>query len=183
MLPQTTVILGGARSGKSSYAERLIDMSGLPKTYIATAQVWDDEMRDRVDQHKTARGPEWQTIESPFGINKTLYDMPPGRAVLLDCVTLWLSNVMIADDDADSVVHINSEVDQLIQTITQCKSPVVVVSNEVGQGIVPENALARRFRDVHGRMNQRLAAQADLAVLVTAGLPLVLKGELPKGAK
>lgn len=173
MLPPLSVIIGGARSGKSAFAEKLVMESGRPRVYIATAQPWDDEMRIRIDQHVKDRGDGWRTEEAPRDLLAPLARVGAGEAVLLDCATLWLSNQMLADADLEG------ETDRLLQALARCAAPVVVVTNEVGQGIVPENALARRFRDAQGRLNQRLAAQAGLAVLVVAGLPLVLRGQLP----
>lgn len=167
-LPSLTLVLGGARSGKSTYAEGLIESVG-GGVYIATAEVLDQEMRDRVKDHRDRRGALWKTVEEPLdlgGALRTNGDKP----VLIDCLTLWLSNIMLADRD------VASEVKSLISTISECAAPVVMVSNEVGLGIVPENALARAFRDEAGRMNQRLAAVADRVVFIAAGLPLGLKG-------
>jgi len=132
-------------------------------------------MQDRIDQHKTQRGPDWRTIEAPIDVVGALAKVTPQEAVLLDCATLWLSNQMLAEAD------LRIETDRLLQALAACTGDVVIVSNEVGQGIVPDNALARQFRDAQGRLNQLLAAQSDLAVLVCAGLPLVLKGSLPEG--
>ena len=172
-LPALTLVLGGARSGKSRMAERLVSATGLKRHYIATAEAWDDEMRARIAQHQTGRGTEWQTWNVPRGVGQVLTEIPEGEVVLLDCATLWLSNHLLADADIDAMT------DLLLSALGDCASPVVVVSNEVGMGIVPDNALARAFRDHQGRLNQRLAAQADLVVGVMAGLPFVLKGVLP----
>lgn len=146
--------------------------SGRAPVYIATAQAWDDEMRARIAEHR-ARRTEWRTIEAPRDIASALARAGPGDAVLLDCATLWLTNAMLAGEDLAAAQ------DDLCTALAACPAPVVVVTNEVGLSIVPENALARAFRDVQGRLNQRLAAQAGLAVAVWAGLPLVLKGRLP----
>jgi adenosylcobinamide kinase/adenosylcobinamide-phosphate guanylyltransferase len=168
-LPKLTLVLGGAASGKSAYAESVITNSGLQKVYIATAQVWDDEMAAKVARHRDMRGAGWQTIEEPRDLPPVLAQMQPDQAVLLDCATLWLTNVILAEDD------LNVAQADLLAALAQCKAPVVIVTNEVGQGIVPENALARRFRSAQGALNQALAAQADHVVAVMAGLPLVLK--------
>ena len=173
MLPKQTLILGGARSGKSAFAERLTTAFNAPRTYIATAQAHDDEMRARIAAHLDQRGTQWRTIEAPLNTADALRALPADTVALLDCATLWLSNHLLADSDLDA------ETDALLKAITCAPCPVITVSNEVGQGIVPENALARRFRDAQGRLNQRLAAQSDLAVLIAVGLPLVLKGSLP----
>lgn len=172
ILPQLCLILGGARSGKSGLAESLVMDTGLPRHYIATAEGWDDEMRLRIAQHQTSRGKDWTTWSVPRDVAGTLAQVPNGQVVLLDCATLWLTNHMLADAD------ITVESAALFRALSACASPVVVVSNEVGWGIVPENALARAFRDHQGRLNQQLAAQAGLVVGVMAGLPMVLKGTI-----
>jgi len=166
------LILGGARSGKSRLAEGLVTDTALPRHYIATAEAWDDEMRDRIARHQADRGPDWTTWSVPRDVAGVLAQVPPGQAVLLDCATLWLTNHMLAEAD------IAAETAALLAALATCASAVVVVSNEVGWGIVPENALARAFRDHQGRLNQQLAAQAGLVASVMAGLPLVLKGTL-----
>ena len=169
--PHLSLILGGARSGKSRLAEKLCYISGLPRSYIATAEAWDDEMRARIAQHIADRGADWTTIEAPHDLVGAL-----ARAkgvVLIDCATLWLTNVMLAEGDIDA------ETAQLIAALQAYPDPVIIVSNEVGWGIVPDNRLARDFRDAQGRLNQRLAEVADTVVGVMAGLPLVLKGQLP----
>jgi adenosylcobinamide kinase / adenosylcobinamide-phosphate guanylyltransferase len=178
LIPQTrhlSLVIGGARSGKSAQAERLVQATGRPRIYIATAQAWDDEMRDRIARHQQDRGQGWQTFEAPLDLCAALAGVPESAAVLIDCATLWLSNQMLADRDPEA------ESRALLDGLATCAAPVTIVSNEVGWSIVPENALARRFRDAQGRLNQRLAAQADLVVAVMAGLPMVLKGALPEG--
>ena len=174
--PRLSVVLGGARSGKSRAAEALVRAANLPKTYIATAQAWDDEMRARIDAHKPDRGDDWYTIESPRDLPAALASALPG-IVLIDCATLWLTNVILAEAD------LGAETDALLSALRSSANPVVIVTNEVGWSIVPENALARRFRDDQGRLNQRLAAEADLVLAVIAGLPLVLKGQMPQAAR
>ena len=144
-----------------------------PKVYIASAQAFDDELQDRIAAHKDQRGQGWHTVEAPLDVAAALDTITADQIVLFDCATLWLTNHLLADHD------LARECDRLITALDTCAGDVVVVSNEVGQGIVPENAMARQFRDDQGRLNQRLAAWADLAVLVVAGLPMVLKGELP----
>lgn len=172
ILPHLTLVLGGARSGKSRLAEELATDTGLPRHYIATAEAWDDEMRDRIALHQAQRGSDWTTWNAPHNVPPVLAQIRPGQVVLLDCATLWLTNHMLADADiADQTVS-------LLAALADCASSVVVVSNEVGWSIVPENALARAFRDHQGRLNQRLAAEAGLVVAVMAGLPMVLKGRL-----
>jgi len=171
-----TLVLGGARSGKSALAERLIRATGKAPVYIATAEARDDEMRARIARHRADRGAGgWRTIEAPRDLPGALAGIGPQEAVLIDCATLWLTNVMLAGGDTQA------EAAAWFAAMAASQAPVVVVSNEVGQGIVPENALARRFRDAQGRLNQQLAARADCAFVVFAGLPLVLKGALPDG--
>ena len=131
-------------------------------------------MRDRITQHIADRGPDWTTIESPLDITAALASCDPSGAILLDCATLWLSNVLLAGQDLDQACH------RLVDSLIASPAPIVVVSNEVGWGIVPENALARQFRDAQGRLNQKIASQAGLVVGVMAGLPMVLKGTLPE---
>ncbi|MES2665041.1 MAG: bifunctional adenosylcobinamide kinase/adenosylcobinamide-phosphate guanylyltransferase [Pseudomonadota bacterium] len=171
-LPALTLVVGGAKSGKSGLAERLITASARPRTYIATAEGWDAEMRARIADHRRSRGPDWTTVEAPLNLGAALDAVPVAHAVLVDCATLWLTNHLLADHDTAA------EGAALLAALSRCKAPVVVVSNEVGWGIVPDNALARRFRDAQGRLNQDLAAQAGLVLGVMAGLPFVLKGSL-----
>ena len=172
-LPALTLVIGGARSGKSAFAERLILVSRRPRRYIATAEAWDDEMRARIAAHQRDRGGDWTTIEAPLDLAAALATARPGEAVLVDCATLWLTNHLLADHD------LHSEAETLVAALATCPAPVVIVSNETGWGIVPDNALARRFRDEQGRLNQRLAHVAGLVVTVIAGLPLALKGTIP----
>lgn len=173
-LPGLTLVIGGAASGKSAAAEALVRGQAGRRVYIATAQAFDDEMRARIDAHRNMRaGDGWRTIEAPFDLSGALEGLGGGDVVLLDCATFWLSNVMLAERDWQA------EADRLIAALLACPAPVVVVSNETGQGIVPDNALARAFREAQGRLNQRLAAEAGLVLAVMAGLRLVLKGEAP----
>ncbi len=172
-LQKFTLVLGGAGSGKSAFAEGLITGSGRSAVYVATAQIWDDEMADKVARHRSMRGNGWRTVEEPLDIGQALSGVAAKDAVLIDCATLWLTNVILSDADL-----LQAEAG-LFAAIDRCPAPIVIVSNEVGQGIVPDNALSRRFRNAQGRLNQRLAARAALVVVVMAGLPLVLKGTLP----
>jgi adenosylcobinamide kinase/adenosylcobinamide-phosphate guanylyltransferase len=165
-LDRSTLVLGGARSGKSRYAEALVTALPPPWTYVATAQIFDREMRERVDAHRAARAAGWVTIEEPLDLAGALAAAGP---VLVDCLTLWLTNVMLAERDVDAGVA------ALLAALKDRTAPCVLVSNEVGLGIVPDNALARRFRDAAGVLHQRLAAQADRVVFMVAGLPLVVK--------
>jgi adenosylcobinamide kinase/adenosylcobinamide-phosphate guanylyltransferase len=168
--PQSTLVIGGARSGKSRYAEQLVMSLPPPWTYVATAEKSDDEMAARIAEHRERRGARWQTVEAPLDLAGQL-EARPEAAALVDCLTLWLSNVMFADRDVEA------EMTRLEAVIAARSSPLVMVSNEVGSGIVPDNALARRFRDLQGRLNQRVAARTDRVVLVVAGLPMILKGQ------
>ncbi len=165
-----TLILGGARSGKSRLAEELALQRKGPLAYIATAEAWDDEMRERIARHKARRDGRWRNIEAPLGVAEELQAVPVDTAaVLVDCLTLWLSNQMHAGGDVDA------ETANLLDALGAARCPVIVVSNEVGLGIVPENRLARDFRDAQGRLNQQVAAIADHVIFTAAGLPLVLK--------
>lgn len=172
-LPKLTFVLGGASSGKSAFAEGLVVATGAPRVYVATSQIYDDEMAAKVRDHVAARGNDWHTIEEPLDMAKALSQVGEDQVVLLDCASMWLTNHMMAEHD------LAVETEALIAALAACKGRVIVVSNEVGMGIVPDNALARRFRIAQGKLNQRLAAAADLAVFVIAGLPQVLKGDLP----
>jgi adenosylcobinamide kinase / adenosylcobinamide-phosphate guanylyltransferase len=165
-----TLVLGGARSGKSRYAEGLITALPAPWIYVATAQAGDAEMAERIATHRAQRGTGWQAIEAPHDLARALDTAPAGAPVLVDCLTIWLSNRMLADAD------VTADIRHLEDALGRRVGPVVLVSNEVGSGIVPDNALARRFRDLQGRLNQRMAARADRVALVVAGLPLMLKG-------
>ncbi|GAB4261942.1 MAG: bifunctional adenosylcobinamide kinase/adenosylcobinamide-phosphate guanylyltransferase [Pararhodobacter sp.] len=170
-----TLVLGGARSGKSGFAETLLlrDAAGTTSVYIATAEARDDEMRARIAQHRIRRdGQGWRTLEAPLDLPGALAGLAPGAPVLIDCLTLWLTNVMLAQRDVDAACT------ALRVAIAAHDGPLVAVANEVGLGIVPENALARRFRDAAGRLNQDLAKEVGRVVFVAAGLPLVLKGAL-----
>jgi adenosylcobinamide kinase / adenosylcobinamide-phosphate guanylyltransferase len=168
-IPTVILVLGGARSGKSQYAERLIATSPPPWTYIATAEAGDVEMAERIAAHRARRGTNWRTVEAPHDLATALADAESTFPVIVDCLTLWLSNRMLAGAD------IEAETAHLKAALDGRRAPVVLVSNEVGLGIVPENALARRFRDLQGRLNQRMAARANRVVLMVAGLPLVVK--------
>ena len=166
-----SLILGGARSGKSRLGEMLITALPVPWTYIATAQAFDDEMRDRIAAHRAERVPGWRTIEAPLDLAGAIAGaQSAGHPILVDCLTLWLSNVMLADRDIDA------ESQRLLVALTDVTQPITLVSNEVGLGIVPDNTLARRFRDAQGRLNQSVAALAGRVIFMAAGLPLILKG-------
>jgi adenosylcobinamide kinase/adenosylcobinamide-phosphate guanylyltransferase len=165
-----TLVLGGARSGKSRYAESLITAQPAPWIYLATAQAHDAEMAERIAGHRARRGAGWRTTETPDDLAVALAGAPEPAPVLVDCLTLWLSNRMLAGADVEA------EIDRLEEALDRRAGTVVLVSNEVGFGIVPDNALARRFRDLQGRLNQRMAARAERVVLMVAGVPLNVKG-------
>lgn len=175
-----TLVIGGARSGKSRFAEALARRSGLARVYIATATAFDDEMRERIAQHRADRARDgWRTVEEPLELAGALrHEATPGRIVLVDCLTLWLTNVMLGGaaerQQGDAAVACS----RLAAILPDLAGPVVFVSNEVGSGIVPDNKLARDFRDAQGRLNQAVAEACDRVVLVAAGLPLTLKGEI-----
>lgn len=176
-LVQLTLVLGGARSGKSAFAEAMVAahatrISQLP-FYLATAEARDDEMAERIRRHQDHRGSPWRTIEVPLAVSSALVDLPAGAPVLLDCLTLWLSNLMLAEKSDTASVEI--DVTSLLAGLERAPGPVVVVSSDVSSGVIPDNALARAFRDHAGLLNQRIAAAARRVILVTAGLPLVLK--------
>ena len=170
----TTLVLGGARSGKSVFAERLVDDSDLAPVYLATATAGDDEMRLRIDHHRARRGPHWHTVEEPLDLVGALCrERARERAVLVDCLTLWLSNLMHAGRDPAT------ESARLADWLRAASGPIVLVSNEVGLGLVPETPLGRSFRDAQGRLNQDVAAAVSDVVFVAAGLPLWLKRSTP----
>ncbi len=173
--PQLSLILGGARSGKSAFAEALATSANRPRTYIATSQAFDAEMVVKIAKHRHDRGLDWHTIEAPLDIGAALAEVAPGSAVLIDCLTLWLSNQMLGEADIDA------EITKLLTVLSASPNPVICVSNEVGMGLVPDTPLGRQFRDLQGRVNRKIAEQSDLAVFVAAGLPLTLKGTLPEG--
>lgn len=176
VLPRLTLVLGGASSGKSAFAEHLLASSGRHMIYVATGQAFDEEMRVKIVAHQARRGSDWTTVEAPLDLSPAFEEADALSVVLIDCATLWLSNHMLAGHDLATVET------RLLKQIHASEAPVVVVSNEVGQGIVPATAEGRHFRNAQGRLNRSLAARADLVVAVMAGLPLVLKGQLPEGA-
>jgi adenosylcobinamide kinase/adenosylcobinamide-phosphate guanylyltransferase len=170
-LPAITLVLGGARSGKSRHAERLIEQAATAGIYCATAEAGDAEMAERIAAHRARRGAFWRTVEAPLALARAIrMESRADRPVLVDCLTLWLTNVMLAERE------IEAEVAALVAALREAAGPVVLVANEVGLGLVPETPLGRRFRDEAGRLNQEIAALADRVVFMAAGLPLVLKG-------
>ena len=167
---RSLLVLGGARSGKSRFAQTRAEQSGLDPVFIATAQAYDAEMAARIARHARARDARWRLVEAPLHLVDAMVEAAaPGRILLVDCLTLWLTNIMLRGDDLEAGTQ------RLIAAIAGLDGPALFVSNEVGSGIVPDNALARRFRDAQGRLNQALAQVCDAAVLVTAGLPQMLK--------
>lgn len=167
--PTVTLILGGARSGKSAFAERLAG-SAVNPVYLATGQPLDDEMRDRIEQHRRRRGRHWTTLEEPLRLVGAIDDVAaPNRPVLVDCLTLWLSNLLLAGRDPQA------ETGPLLTLLAAPPGPVILVSNEVGLGVVPEHRLGREFRDHAGRLHQAIAEVAQRVYLLVAGLPLTLK--------
>lgn len=163
------LITGGARSGKSRLAEDRTLSLGPAAVYIATAQAHDAEMAARIAAHQARRGPEWTTVPAPMDLPGALEATDGQGPRLVDCLTLWLTNVMLADRDW------RSDADALLAALDRQRDPVVLVTNEVGMGIVPDNALARAFRDAAGALNQRIAARADQVILAVSGLPLRVK--------
>lgn len=165
------LVLGGARSGKSRHAQQLAESYGDKRLFIATAQGFDEEMRDRIRRHQADRDASWRTVDAPLqladGIRQAAGERRP---ILVDCLTLWVSNLLLADADIEAAA------DELLAVVAACPCPLILVANEVGFGIVPDNALARRFRDAAGRLNQQVAAVCDAVDLVVAGLPLRIKG-------
>lgn len=168
-----TVVTGGSRSGKSVYAEtyavNLANAENVGLIYIATAEAFDAEMQARIDEHQQRRGSEWVNVHAPLDLANALLSTDGRGVCLVDCLTIWLNNVMFSEQNIDVAT------DSLLDAISQRQDPVVFVTNEVGSGIVPENALARRFRDEAGRLNQRVAAIADEVYVSISGIPLRLK--------
>lgn len=170
ILPSLTLVLGGQRSGKSSHAEGLIclDKGAL---YVATAQALDKEMKERIGAHKNRRGKNWTTVEEPLDLATALLSNDKaGRPILIDSLAMWVSNLLARDEEVEKQIL------ALIKALENIKSPIVIVSDEVGLGIIPDNALARRFIDELGKLNQLIATRADNVIFVTAGLPILLKG-------
>ncbi|MGH6632527.1 bifunctional adenosylcobinamide kinase/adenosylcobinamide-phosphate guanylyltransferase [Sphingopyxis sp.] len=167
-------VLGGARSGKSRYAQARAEVAGGNPVFVATAEAFDDEMRDRIARHRADRDARWTTVEAPRDLPAAIDALnSEGAIVLVDCLTLWVSNLLLADADIPLASR------QLCHAISRFEGRLILVANEVGLGIVPDNALARAFRDAAGQLNQSVAATAEEVVLLTAGLPLTLK---PRGA-
>ena len=168
------LVIGGARSGKSSLALDICNKMEGNRYFIATAQAFDDEMEGRIKRHQEERGNEWKTIEEAIGIAEKIKEVEGDEAIILvDCLTLWLSNLyMKYESDTDSVYD---KIDELLDRLAETKGRIVLVSNEVGMGIVPENKLARLYRDAAGTMNRKIAEKANKVVITFSGLPIVLK--------
>ena len=168
-----TLVLGGARSGKSAYALEAAQINatarGATLVMLATAEALDDDMKDRIARHKAERGPTWETVEVPLELAEAIGNLKPENAAVIDCLTLWVSNLMMKDADVEDAGT------AVLAALSHSRCATWVVSNEVGLGVVPDNALARRFRDVCGRLHRQIAAQADHVVMLVAGLPLTLK--------
>lgn len=169
-LPHLTFVLGGGRSGKSRQAEGLVMATPAPWTYIATAEAYDDEMRARIATHQSRRGAGWMTVESPISLPEAIIGAAPQAPMLVDCLSMWVSNLMLGDRDLPGAFKAFDD------ALAKRTAPTVLVSNEVGLSIVPDNALGRAFRDELGLLNQRVAAQAAHVVFMVAGLPMVVKG-------
>ena len=167
-IPHLSLVLGGARSGKSRHAEALVEARPAPWTYIATAQAWDEERRARIAEHRAGRPAGWETVDAPLDLPETIA-AHAGRPILVDCLTLWLTNLILAERDTAQAGA------ALLAACERASAPLVLVGNEVGLGIVPDNALARRFRDEAGRLHQALAARAGRVVFMVAGLPMQVK--------
>jgi len=171
------LILGGARSGKSAYAEALATASGFPVTYIATAQVYDQEFQQRVDHHQQRRPSHWMTLEQSFALGKTLRQhAKPEQCIIVDCLTLWLAQCICPDCEQPADFSWDEERQSLLEVIPELPGSVLIVSNEVGMGIVPLGEINRRFQDEQGRLNQAIAKLASKVSFIAAGLPLSLKG-------
>ncbi len=166
---RSVLVLGGARSGKSAYAQGLAESASPERIYLATAQAGDREMTARIARHQADRGHGWTTVEEPLALADALAAARPGRATLVDCLTLWLSNLMLAGRD------VGAEIARLAEAVGALEGPAVLVSNEVGLGLVPETELGREFRDWQGRANRMVAQACDAVVFVAAGLPMLMK--------
>lgn len=169
-----TFITGGRRSGKSAHALKLAEQTGEKRLYIATAQALDDEMNARIAQHKKERGDRWETIEEPVNVAQSIKNADNYDIFLLDCLTLWLCNIMYEEETNEKVIKL---IEELVEACKTCDNPLIVISNETGSGIVPDNAMSRRFSDLAGIMNQKMAAAADQVIITVSGIPLTIKGD------
>ena len=175
-MKEIVFVLGGCRSGKSRFALDYANRQYRKKIFLATSQALDDEMERRIAQHRKARGPDWTTIEETTNITETLVSLNTNyELVLIDCLTIWISNLLMDGETEDQII---SRTENLLESMKKVDQSIIVVSNEVGAGIVPENKMAREFRDIIGILNQRVAACSDAVVLTVAGLPHVIKGKL-----
>jgi adenosylcobinamide kinase/adenosylcobinamide-phosphate guanylyltransferase len=177
LLPNLTLIIGGACSGKTKFAENLTLNNGLNNLYIATAEPFDKEMKSKIDLHQKSRAlQKWKTIEAFHNLAETLEGMKEVKfdTILIDCLTMWLTNKFLKNKD------LTQEFSRLVESVREQKMKLVIVTNELGYGIVPDNKMAREFRNLNGQLNQQIAAEADLVIQVVAGLPCTLKGTLPK---
>lgn len=170
-LPNVTLVLGGARSGKSRHAQALAEDSPPPWVYIATAEARDEEMRARIAEHRRMRGNGWLTVAAPIDLAAALLEAEASAPIVVDCLTLWLTNLMLGEQDVAAAVK------RLEEALMQRRAPTILVSNEVGLGIVPETPIGRAFRDEAGTLNQRLAERVGQAIFMVAGRPLKLKGQ------
>ena len=169
-----TFITGGRRSGKSAHALKLAEKVGEKRLYIATAQALDDEMNSRIAQHRKERGDGWETVEEPINVFQHLKNAVNYDILLLDCLTLWLCNIMHNEDANEKVIE---QIEELVEVCKTCDNALIVISNETGSGIVPDNAMSRRFSDLAGIMNQKMAAAADQVIITVSGIPLTIKGD------
>jgi adenosylcobinamide kinase/adenosylcobinamide-phosphate guanylyltransferase len=170
MIAHSLFVLGGARSGKSRYAQARAEKTALRRLFIATAQVFDQEMEGRIARHRAERGESWETIEAPIELAGVIHARARADTIILiDCLTLWTSNLMLAEHDVAAATE------TLIEAVASARGPIILVSNEVGLGIVPDNALARRFRDEAGIVNQQVAAAVDEVQFLVSGLPISMK--------
>ena len=166
-----TLILGGARSGKSRYALELGESLGVDRVFVATGVGFDVGMRERIDRHRADRDVSWRTVEEAVEVWDVIRsECRAGRVVVLDCLTLWLNNLMLEERDVEL------DIERLVESLESVYGALILVSNEIGLGLVPDTELGREFRDLHGRMNQRVAAVCDRVVFMVAGLPVVVKG-------
>jgi adenosylcobinamide kinase / adenosylcobinamide-phosphate guanylyltransferase len=185
-MARVILITGGSRSGKSAFAQTVAESLPGPRVFIATCPVLDEEMRTRIRKHREARaGRGWETVEEQADLAAALASASHARVILVDCLTLWINNLLYRAEQSGHLVTEDDVTQHCRAVLAACANrpgTVIFVTNEVGSGIVPENALARRFRDLAGRCNQQFGVAADVVALVTCGVPLLLKGELPKAA-